>query len=125
HEIELPGVDMERTLVLPDAAGDSDTSFVFRARPHRRACIDLGAGPSCDLSTSRPGEEEHGLNRLFTTHGGNRYTLDGVAVARPTPDTADLLAPLPGRVAARASSVFADDPAVSGQFAVDGDPRTR
>ncbi len=119
REVRMPGVEPGRRMEVPDVGASGSTAFVFRAAPGRRACVDSAFGPTCDPDEERPGEEESGMDRRFTTSGAATFRVRGTVVARPTPATAALLAPLPGLVTVQASSVLADDPAVSGQFAFD------
>jgi arabinofuranan 3-O-arabinosyltransferase len=120
REVGLPGVRAERRLETPDVGADGGTSFLFRAAAGRRACVHSRFGPTCDPDEERPGEEESGLSRAFTTSATATFRAHGTVVARPTPESAALLAPLGGAVTVQASSVLVDDPAVSGQFAFDG-----
>ncbi|WP_162794374.1 alpha-(1-_3)-arabinofuranosyltransferase domain-containing protein [Nocardioides houyundeii] len=124
REISFPGIEIDRTLVVPDSGATGATAFVFRARPHRRACVDVGLGPQCDVASGRTSEEEHGLNRTFTTSSDGRFELRAEVVARASVRTQELLHPLPGRLSATASSVMGWDPSVAGQRAVDGNPAT-
>lgn len=119
REVRLPGVLPGRRLETPDVGANGATSFVFRAAPGRRACVDSFFGPACDADEERPGEEESGLDRVFTTSSAGTFRARGTVVARPTPESASLLAPLQDLVTVQPSSVLADDPAVSGQFAFD------
>lgn len=123
REVSLGGVDFDRTLVVPDVRATGSSAFVFRARPHRRSCVDLGSGPQCDAQAGRASEEEFGLNRTFTTHGEGRFVLDGTVVARTTGETHELLRPLRG-LRATATSTFGGDPLVTAQRAVDGNAAT-
>ncbi|MGZ8742991.1 MAG: alpha-(1-_3)-arabinofuranosyltransferase domain-containing protein [Nocardioides sp.] len=120
REIGLPTVSVERRLELPDVGANGETSFIFRAAPGRRACVHSRLGPTCDPDEERPGEEESGLHRVFSTSESATFRARGTVVARPSPQSASLMAPLGGFITVEASSVLADDPAVSGQFALDG-----
>jgi arabinofuranan 3-O-arabinosyltransferase len=60
------------------------------------------------------------VNRDFTVHTGGTWTLSGQAVALPTASTARTLLPLGRAATATADSVLANDPSVSGTFALDG-----
>lgn len=124
REVSFRGVDLGRSLVLPDRGATGESSFVFRARPHRRACVDIGFGPQCDLSSARPSEEEHGLNRRFATASDGTYTFRAQVVARSTPQAALLLNPFPNQLRALATSTTGWDPSVAGQRAVDNNPST-
>lgn len=124
REITFPGLALGRSLVVPAADAGASTSFVFRAQPERRACVGSELGRVCEPDQARPSEEEAGLERTFRTDDGGEWSLSGTVTARSARATAPLLWPLGGQVAVEASSVLADDPAVSGQFAFDGDPGT-
>ncbi len=124
RDITFSGVEIARTLVLPDQGAGSESAFVFRARPHRRACVDVGLGPQCDQGSARPSEEEFGLDRTFRTSSGGRYRVSATVVARSAPGTGDLLHPYQNRLSASASSALALDPSVAGQRAVDDNPMT-
>lgn len=123
REIAFSGLALGRSLEVP-AEGTAGTGFVFRAQPERRACIGAEIGRVCEPDEARPSEEAAGLERTFHVGDGGRLTLTGTVTARSAPATARLLWPLGGQVAVEASSVLADDPSVSGQFAFDGDART-
>lgn len=124
REVSFRGVQIERSLVVPDRGATGESSFVFRARPHRRACVDIGFGPQCDESSARASEEEHGLDRRFATASDGRYTVRAQVVARSTKEAALLLNPFPNQLRALATSTTAWDPSVAGQRAVDGNPST-
>lgn len=123
REITFPGLALGRSLAVP-FAGDAATGFVFRTQPERRACVGSGLGRVCDPDEARPSEEEAGIERTFRTTQGSAWSVTGTVTAKSAPATARLLLPLGGQVAVGASSVLADDPSVSGQFAFDGDPGT-
>lgn len=124
REVSFEGVDLTRSLVLPESGATGETSFVFRARPPRRGCLELGAGPQCDTGSARASEEENGLNRDFTTTAAGRFQVRAKVVARSTEGAVQLLDPYPNQVRARATSVAGWDPAVAGQRAMDGDATT-
>ena len=124
REISLPGLSLGRDLQVPAAHADGGTGFVFRAAPERRACVDSLVGLSCDADAARPSEEEAGIFRRFSTQGAGSWTISATVDAKAAPDTGELLWPLGRQVRVGASSVLANDPAVSGQFAFDGNPRT-
>lgn len=124
RDVAFEGVEIDRTLVLPDSGADGNAAFVFRARPHRRPCVDVGLGPQCDVASGRTSEEEQGLNRTFTIATGGDFVVRAQVVARTSPETADLLHPLPGKIQATASSTTAWDPSVAAQRAVDDNPLT-
>lgn len=125
REIGFPGLRLGRTLVVPSGEAGAGTAFVFRARPERRACVRGDLGLDCNPDAARPAEESAGLFRTFRTEEPGTWEVTGSVTARSSTATAGLLLPLtPRLVSGVASSVLADDPAVSGQFAVDGDRTT-
>ncbi|MFZ2503450.1 MAG: alpha-(1-_3)-arabinofuranosyltransferase family protein, partial [Nocardioides sp.] len=125
REIAIPGVRFDRALVIPDAAAGADTSFVFRARPHRRACISSPLGEQCSAGQGRVSEEERGLVRAFSLSEAGSWRLRGEVVALGSDATQQLLEPYlrPG-VRVRASSTFHNEPGVGAQLAFDGNPTT-
>jgi arabinofuranan 3-O-arabinosyltransferase len=122
-ELILPGVEPGRTTVVPGPLGRDDP-LALRLDPPRRACVDLGLGPHCDESGARPGQDDGRLDRTVEVAEAGEWEVSGAVVAVPGPGSAALLAPVDGRAAARAGSVLAGDPAVSGGFAFDGNPDT-
>ena len=122
REISFPGLDIGRRLVVP-TPGTADTTFVLRARPPRRGCIDAGLGVSCGYSTdARVGEEESGMVRDLTVTEDGRWSFDGEVVARATPATQVLLQPILENTRVRSSSTYRDEPNLGAQLAFDGDP---
>ncbi|WP_304528900.1 alpha-(1-_3)-arabinofuranosyltransferase domain-containing protein [Blastococcus haudaquaticus] len=120
-EIQLPGTSPGRTLDVPRAVG-ADTTVLLGAETPRRACVDIGYGPHCDVPA--PAEEWNGLDRRITTVEDGTWELSGTVVAQSTPAAAALLGPLGGSAVVTAGSVFGDDPSVSGAFAFDGRAET-
>jgi arabinofuranan 3-O-arabinosyltransferase len=124
REIQVPGLSFPRVLEVPDSGADAHTTFVMRARPHRRACVETPLGPSCVQGQGRTSEEEGGILRRITVHGRGTWQMSGSVVALPTKAAVRLLDPLFGQVRVRASSMYLDEPGVAGQLAYDGDPGT-
>ena len=124
RDIDVAGLPVTRSLVVPDSGADAQTSFLFTSEAPRRACVATAVGPRCDAYAARPGAEQGRVSRTFTVHGGGTWRLRGRAVALPTDATARTLLPLGRALAATASSVLGNDPSVSGMFAVDGRPDT-
>ena len=62
-----------------------DTTFVLRARPPRRGCIDAGLGVGCGyVADARVGEEESGMVRdLTVTEDGRGTSRERWSPARP------------------------------------------
>ena len=125
RDIAFPALDIGRRLVLPDVGADSETSFVLRARPARRGCIDAGYGTSCGFVTdARPSEEESGLSRELTVDDDGRWSIDGQVVVRSTAAGQRLLEPILQDTRVRSSSTYLGEPGVAAQMAFDADPRT-
>ena len=124
REISFPGVEIGRRLVVPEP-GDADTTFVLRARPPRRGCIDAGLGVSCGYATdARVGEEESGMVREHHRDRGRRLGRStGEVVARSTPATAAAARADPGEhPRAGVLDATGTSPALGAQLAFDGDP---
>lgn len=119
RELRVAGADTSRSLVLAPTDSGSGTDYVFRAEAHRRACAGGRLLPDCDASAARSGDEDTGLARTFASTAGGRWNLTGQVVALPNAASMSLLRPTDGSVGAVASSVLGNDPAVSGQLAVD------
>ncbi len=120
-DVGLPGVDASRTLVVPGVAGPK-TSMLFTSVAPVRACTYPQR--VCALENARPAEEEAALDRSFTVAGGGRWTLQVGAVARSSPATSQLLAPVAPGYTIAGSSILGGDPVVAPTFALDGNPLT-
>ena len=122
REISLPGVDIDRQLVVPEPGG-RDTTFVLRARPPRRGCIDAGLGVGCGYVTdARVGEEESGMVRDIAVTEDGSWDFEGEVVARSTRATQRLLEPILENTRVTGSSTYRDAPNLGAQLAFDGDP---
>ncbi|UMG92147.1 discoidin domain-containing protein [Nocardioides sp. TF02-7] len=122
-EVWIEGVHPERTLVLPEVPQAGTPDVVLGARPETRACITTLLGPDCAAARRRGSEEAAGIDRTFTVGAAGRWGVRGLAVARATPSTTELLLPF-GGPQVRATSVLSDDPAVGPRMAHDGDDTT-
>jgi arabinofuranan 3-O-arabinosyltransferase len=120
RDIDVAGLDVERTLVVPDAGADARTSFLFSSEAPRRACVATALGPRCDVNAARPGAEQGRVDRTFTLHGQGTWEAYGRAVTLSTAAASRLLLPLGPALSATANDVLGGDPSVSGMFAVDG-----
>ena len=122
REISLPGVDIDRQLVVPEPGG-RDTTFVLRARPPRRGCIDAGLGVGCGYVTdARVGEEESGMVRDIAVTEDGSWDFEGEVVARSTRETQRLLEPILENTRVTGTSTYRDAPNLGAQLAFDGDP---
>ena len=122
-EVTVPGIEPGRSTVLPAPLRSGD-SLALRLDPPRRACLDVGLGPVCDPTGTRPGEDAGRLDRTVQVEEAGEWRVSGTVVAVPGPASAALLEPLDGRARVRTRSVLGDDPAVSGAFAYDGNVGT-
>jgi arabinofuranan 3-O-arabinosyltransferase len=121
REISIPGVDVERQLVIP-SSGTAETTFVLRARPPRRGCIDAGLGVGCGyVADARVGEEESGMVREISVTNEGLWDVEGAVVARSTSATQRLLEPILESTRVRGSSTYREAPNLGAQLAFDGD----
>ncbi len=122
-EVTIDGVDVGRTLEVPDVDLTATPDLLFTAFPERRACISTLLGPDCDLQRQRASEESSGIDRTFTVDAAGRWDVSGLVVARSNEATTELLRPQDGPQL-RGSSWFGQDPQVSPRMAYDADPTT-
>lgn len=125
-EVQVPGVDATRSLVLPDlpAGADRPEAIVLRAagRP-RTGCATIDGAVRCVPGAARSSEESRGFHRTFGLPGAASYPAS--VTVRPLAGGAldelvldDLLFGI------RASSTANPDPRSSALAAVDGDAGT-
>ena len=122
-EVRIDGLDVGRTLLLPEVELSPKPDLLFDAFPERRACISTLLGPDCDLQRQRAAEEAAGIDRTVDLDDGGFWRVSGLVVARSTAETTELLRPQVGPQV-QGSSWFAQDPQVSPRMADDGDPTT-
>lgn len=119
-ELRVPGLDVDRTLVLPEvpARWGAPDGVVLRSPEGRDACVEVDDAVRCAPDRGRPGEEAV-LDRTLQLGRGAAY---GVSVtARPTDgDALQGLLQQGQLVAATASSTQVEDPRASAAAAVDG-----
>ena len=108
---------------LPLTEPSPDLVAVQASSDDRSACYPLVSGVlACSPDRRRVGEEANGIRRELSLAEGRSFTVTGTAVA--TGGGADgLLRRLDG-VRAAASSRWLDEPGVSPELTVDGDPKT-
>ncbi|WP_121252687.1 alpha-(1-_3)-arabinofuranosyltransferase domain-containing protein [Nocardioides ferulae] len=125
-EVSLPGVAVQRTLVLPEIPEEwgSPDAIVLRAdRDRRDGCVEVGLELRCAQGRDVPDEEPHGLRRAFTVPDGGEY---GIAVrVYPRSDRAlERLILRRQPVDVWVSSKAVPDPRATSLALVDGDPGT-
>ncbi len=123
-EVGLPGVEVQRTVVTPQAGGPVQ-AFAFDVSAGRSGCVVDAAGtPRCAAALADAAEESLVLDRTFGTAGSADHELTATALPRLGPDLDALLAQVRGGPRAEASSSTVRDPRGSPAAAVDGDPGT-
>lgn len=128
RELIVGGLAVRRTLRLPDdppadlGSGVLD-GISLREDPPRYACVDVAGGVRCD-PTIAAGIDSTALDRSLTVRLPARFTVEAVALPRPSAGAPVLLAPKTPALAVVGSSTFGGDPAVAATRAVDGNPNT-
>ena len=129
-EVDLPGLEVRRRLVLPTlprAWGDPDRVVLRRDVDARRGCVEVGTPTGTDVrcvpGRDRDDEEATALRRAFTLAGPRTYETDVRFVPRAGRDLDRLLLD-DQPVDVSASSVGVPDPRASPLAAIDGDPGT-
>ncbi|HET9021721.1 MAG TPA: alpha-(1-_3)-arabinofuranosyltransferase family protein [Ornithinibacter sp.] len=124
RDVEIPGVLVRRTVVLPPAPWDTaPDAVVLSGDTGRGGCLTLGLRPLCAPTLARTGEDAAGLVRTFATPRSFAATLRAKAV--PAVGSADLerrvVRALELPVTASASSRAVPDLGGAPLGAVDGD----
>ena len=125
-EVQIPGVDVDRTLVLPRVPaqwGAPDSILLSSTDGWREPCVDVGDDVRCAAGRGGVGEEPGALDRTVRLGTGASYAVSASA----TPVNGDALQGQIQRgqlVNARASSSAVDDARGSAIAAIDGDPGT-
>lgn len=123
REIEIDDLTPRRTFAIPGALA-AGASFSFGTIAERRACLVTINEPDCSVLRIRAPEEEGGMDRTFVSAAADQVRLEGLVVARATPEAARLLEPLGGGLEVGATSIYGFDPKVASRFAYDGQPST-
>ncbi|GAA2117695.1 alpha-(1-_3)-arabinofuranosyltransferase domain-containing protein [Nocardioides bigeumensis] len=122
-EVDVPGVSVRRTLVLPQLPAGSPVpgTIVLRALTDARTgCVDVDAAVRCAAGRAVASEEPAGFRRAVTLPGTAAY--DPELTVRPRPGVAlDELIQRDRLAGATASSTGPPDPRASALAAVDGD----
>ena len=125
-EVYIPGVDVDRTLVLPkvpSAWGAPDSVLLSSTPGWREPCVTVEDDVRCGAGKARAGEEPGALDRTLRLEVGASY---GVATSA-TPVDGKALQGLIQRgqvVRVQASSTAVKDARGSAVAAIDGDPGT-
>ncbi|MCW2764902.1 MAG: aftD [Nocardioides sp.] len=125
-EVDVPGVEVERTLVLPEPPkgwGNPDTVVLRADRDARTGCVEVGFDVRCVEGRAQASEEPLGMRRLVTLAGPASY--DPTLTVQPRAGAAlDQLVLRDQPVAIAASSVGVPDPRAAPVAAIDGNPDT-
>lgn len=125
-EIRIPGVQAQRTLVLPSLPEGWPTPDAILLRAigdARTGCVDVDGATRCALGRSIAAEEPVDVDRELTLPAATDYTP--VLSVRPRPGTGLDKLLLNSQLAdVEASSTAFDDPRASAHAAVDGDRGT-
>ncbi|PRY01581.1 alpha-(1-_3)-arabinofuranosyltransferase [Allonocardiopsis opalescens] len=125
-EIEVPGVEVARTVEVPGVEGASTT--VLTGSGSVPACVEGSVMWTCSAAREVLGEDGYGFDRTFPVSGalaeaGGARVSGRVTVTDPA--EADMRAnALAGGPDASVSSVAGAHPAGAGWAALDGDPST-
>ena len=122
-EVRLPGVTVDRPLLMAPSAADGGIVLAARSMG-RESCAAADTAVVCTPQLASTGEERAGIDRIIDVGAGGTYTVK--ARLRPRPGTAldAYLAAPADSVRVSASSQVASDPAVRGQAAADQLTRT-
>ena len=125
-EVQVPGVDVDRTLELPWVParwGAPDSILLSSTAGWRDACVKVGRDVRCGAGLGRVGEEPGALDRTVRLGKGAAYVVS----AKAAPVDGDALQGLIQRdqlVNVRASTTAVDDARASAVAAIDGDQGT-
>lgn len=125
-EVDVPGVEVQRTLVLPklpESWGNPDTVVLRADRDARTGCAEVGFDVRCVEGRDHSSEESLGMRRLVTLAGPASYDPTLTVLPRPGEDL-DRLVLDDQPIQIQASSVAVPDPRASPVAAIDGNPRT-
>ncbi len=118
-DIRIDGESLGRTLVLPDELERGDALLLTGGAP-TRACRATGFLPDCDVVRIRASEEPGGIRRRVEIPHGAALAFEGLAMAKASRPSAQLLEPFLSEQQVGATSIYGDDPLVASRFAYDG-----
>ncbi|TFV45959.1 DUF3367 domain-containing protein [Blastococcus sp. TF02A-35] len=125
-EVQVPGLDVSRSVQLPAAGAGAVEGFAFDvAHPATHGCVSYDEGrPRCTPSLVTASEEPQGLDRTFSVPSAAGYDLQLTARPRPGPALDAVVAAASPGVQAWANGSLVPDPRAGAWAAVDGDPST-
>ena len=120
REVQIPGVDIVRSVVAPGTA-DGGPIVLTARRGEQSGCAGVAGQLVCTPALGRSGEERAGLRRVVEVKRTGDYRVRITVRPRVGASLDQLLTPaLSGSPLATASSVFTSDPANRPQAAMDG-----
>ncbi len=125
-EVQIAGVDVDRTLVLPSVParwGPPDAILLSSTSGWREMCVSVDDDVRCGAGRGGRGEEPGALDRTVRLGAGSSYSISTMV----TPVDGQALQGLIQRdqlVNVRASSTAVNDARGSAVAAIDGDPGT-
>jgi arabinofuranan 3-O-arabinosyltransferase len=124
-ELSLPGVFVQRQLVLPPVAGTTDpqTIALQAARDGVDSCVFSNGRAVCSPRLPRQ-TEDNNLDRVVQVPAAAKYDVEATARVKATPQADALLQPKGPAMSVLASSRRANDPALRPASAIDRDPGT-
>lgn len=125
-EVDIPGVEVTRSLVLPELPADwgAPSAIVLRSlHDARTGCVEVDGRVPCVATRARASEESVAMRRTFSLGASRAY--DWSATALPRPGVAlDALLQQGLAFSATVSSHGVPDARAGAVAAVDGDPGT-
>ena len=125
-EIEIPGVEVSRPLVLPTLPhswGTPDTVVLSASDGYTDGCVQVQGEVRCAPGRGGEGEDGALLDRVLRLNGDRSYSTTVLAAPRPGPEL-DQLIQQGLLVQASASTSTTSDPRGGALAAVDGSPGT-
>ena len=123
-EVVIPGVDVQRTVVVPRTEEPVQVYAFDASRGHSGCIADAGGTPRCAAALATGADENLVLDRVFETAGSAEHELGATALPRLGPAFDQMLVEARGGPRTEASSTSLWDPRASPAAAVDGDPQT-
>lgn len=126
-EVEVPGLEVTRTVVTPDPGAPAAGYAFDVSNPGGSGCVTGTAGRvRCSAALVSTAEEPGGLDRVFSVDSPASYGMTLTATPRPGAALDALIgsAARSSGLVVEASSTAVPDPRGSADAAVDGDPGT-
>ena len=125
-EVHVPGVDVDRTLVLPEVParwGAPDSILLSATDGWREPCVQVAGDVRCSPTRARAGEEPGAMDRTVRLGIGGSYRLAPEVTTTNGPALQGLIQ-RDQLINIRSSSDSVNDARASAVAAIDGDPGT-